>query len=45
MVKANKERQKEYRKRQRENGMKEVKVWVPSKLVAKLRAYAKKLCK
>lgn len=45
MVKTNKERQKEFRERQRENGMKEVTVWVPSKFMAKLRAYAKKLCK
>ena len=32
------------RERQKEAGLKEVKVWVPSDLTSKLRAYAKKLC-
>jgi hypothetical protein len=45
MVKTNAQRVKEYRERQKEAGLKEVKVWVPAGLVAKLRAYAKRLCK
>lgn len=44
MVKTNAQRIKEHRERQKQAGLKEVKVWVPSDLTDKLRAYAKKLC-
>lgn len=45
MAKSGAERIKEHRQRKIAKGFKEVTVWVPAKLAARLQAYAKRLCK